>query len=33
MKLNKVGQNEVEEVQKSIETSTNNGADRNEEGL
>ena len=31
--LNKVGQNEVEEVQKSIETSTNNGDDRNEEGL
>ena len=31
--LNKAGQNEVEEVQKSIETSTNNGDDRNEEGL
>ena len=31
--LNKTEQNEVEEVQKSIETSTNNGDDRNEEGL
>lgn len=31
--LNKAGQNEVEEAPKSFETSTNNGDDKNEEGL